>query len=514
MLLAIVVELTVMASLLLAGSGTSRFWALALLSVALSVYHRLASAFGMPCNCAGAWTINSALAAPNVTHLLLLLLQGSAGTGLAAEWWEGRGRAPGARNRRPELASPGKDRAPMAGGRPHLSAVRRWLSSCLLIAGLDRAPQALAFSYVAITAEIELTSYASRDTNGVPLVKHRSYSANCVVGTNAWRVETTFLKTASDVWYFDGTNVYERTQMTAPTEGPPILLFETVPFEQAKSLVTVRVRRSTGGLPVGNVGVNLPWLAFCSGPYLRQRDRVVPLPTTDQAIAPNAFVYADRTRVFPDPLGLPSSLLLFTSGHRAEEGLRDGRLQRTTSVLRILLAPGRKLRVADGLPTFRYQVDDATNFAGWTFPLAFQFSEDEPDRNGKWQHYAAGKGRLTSIQTTEELPSVLTPGTRATIIDFRFRQPDRLMDDLVYEVTNLATLPGTNAAWLQAKLGVARRRALRDPLVTARPLRWVVALAAGASMIVAARVLLRSRQFREASPLRPNLLNNNNKQHL
>ena len=59
--------------------------------------------------------------------------------------------------------------------------------------------------------------------------------------------------------------------------------------------------------------VNIAWLAFCSGPYLRREGRLIPLVCDEGRHTPDRYAYTDETEVFPDAFGLPRSVNLFMS---------------------------------------------------------------------------------------------------------------------------------------------------------------------------------------------------------
>src|SRR5207244_13649632 len=70
---------------------------------------------------------------------------------------------------------------------------------------------------------------------------------------------------------------------------------------------------SRDGHPLGDAAVNLGWLAFCSGTYLKRPARLVPLTLDILHHCPDRFAYSDVTIPFKDELGLPRWVDLFTS---------------------------------------------------------------------------------------------------------------------------------------------------------------------------------------------------------
>ena len=83
----------------------------------------------------------------------------------------------------------------------------------------------------------------------------------------------------------------------------------------------------------------VPWLAFCSGPFLHSDGRRVPLPIGVNPRASYSRNYSDTTSVFPDALGLPKRM---------------------------------ELRTPDNHLLCEYTVQETTNVLGWSFPMRFK----------------------------------------------------------------------------------------------------------------------------------------------
>jgi hypothetical protein len=83
------------------------------------------------------------------------------------------------------------------------------------------------------------------------------------------------------------------------------------PFERAQSNLTIRVWPSQDGHPLGDYGENLPWLAFCSGNYLKREGRLIPLPCAILRHTRDRFAYTDKTITFKDEPRLPKTVALY-----------------------------------------------------------------------------------------------------------------------------------------------------------------------------------------------------------
>jgi hypothetical protein len=269
---------------------------------------------------------------------------------------------------------------------------------CLWLVLLLSMP-ACAQRYVEIAAEIEFIHYQGSDASNVFVrtyqnlkrerqAKTETISLTCIVGTNEWRIDNDYPRDGFQKWFFDRTNL---THSFTPTQ--------------------LNVCEVRDGTPLGNFGLNLPWLAFCSGGYLKRAGRIVPLPCEDLAHCRDRFAYTDETKTFNDGFGLPRSLDLFTSRSNfiASENDFDneyfhysrygGWIQRT----------------------FHYEVTDSTNFLGWNIPLKFEFFQRgrSYEENGNW--LTRGHGRVRSIRLGAKPQTIFPPGRRVTIVDERPR---------------------------------------------------------------------------------------------
>jgi hypothetical protein len=151
--------------------------------------------------------------------------------------------------------------------------------------------------------------------------------------------------------------------------------------------------------------VNLPWLAFCSGTYLKREGRMIALPCVDLRHCPDRFAYTDVTTTFDDALGLPRSVDLFTSKSRflAAKKAWDGEHSfgdRYSEANRKTAA-----NLQEGLLVFHYAVLESTNVLGRNFPTKFEFFQTgRPyEQMGDW--FCQGIGRVKSIRPSASLPA-------------------------------------------------------------------------------------------------------------
>ncbi len=181
-------------------------------------------------------------------------------------------------NRAPKTAVEGRYR--------HFHPALLWLLVARLILFFAAPVTSVASQFVAITADFSCTlrvQYAGGhcETNEW---KHESKS---VVGTNIWCIQVNFhdhpqTENYSEIttYVFTGSYIVQHSALNA---NPKIGQKEWVK------------NRPSSGAGVGEIGQgNLSWLAFCSGPYLRRKAPVLPLPYSD-AIFPQVATTATAT---------------------------------------------------------------------------------------------------------------------------------------------------------------------------------------------------------------------------
>jgi len=329
----------------------------------------------------------------------------------------------------------------------------------LLLSLLGCSFAAQAQRYVKICAEIALTGYRTDDTDAATTAKPRIISVLCITGTNQWgieqwRIEQDWIQNGLSKWFFDGTNVYESLQATSPLpqetqalmkrlRGPAI-----VPFEIARSNLTINIWPSTDGNPLGDQGVNIPWLAFCSGTYLKRPGRLVPLPVEVLRHTRDRFAYKDKTKTFNDALGLPRRIDLYLSKSlfvRSETEFDQEYFfgdRYTESIQR------RVATLPEGARFFHFKVTESTNFLGWVFPTKFEFFQNgrKFEQNGDW--FWRGIGMIKSISSSAKPDGLFVPTMQQTVADARFREPTASMNAIIYTWSNSFAAP-TNDPFLQ-----------------------------------------------------------------
>ena len=337
---------------------------------------------------------------------------------------------------------------------------QRWLLRVRFIwavAGIGLMATAHASPCVEVRLSVVQTNFRrttlDSSTNATPArVVHR-WTARCMVDRENWLIETTFMPGLLNTYFFDGTNVLQTSQVTRQIEPP----------EELRSLVRPRLHSgstakavqsgwsfltiSPGEIPLDDLGSQLPWLAFCSGQYLRKPDRVVPLPTALARGYAATFGFKDDTVTFSDELGLPRSVRLLASAKLSKLAVKHESLVRvgkSSSEIRNAISPHATF--PDGFLKGRYQVLTHTNFGGWNIPTSFMYENFSPMRTGGVMTTLTAGAGVESIKASSEPTFTLSPTARYSVADYRFRSPAKTVDQIQYAITNGQVQPVTDPA--------------------------------------------------------------------
>jgi hypothetical protein len=224
---------------------------------------------------------------------------------------------------------------------------------------------ARAAQFVEVAARIEVINWHYQEETGLPLKNARTHSFRCVVGQDHWLIENLSRTNITEsTWLLKGMLVRQINYNYAQSSTADDTGYRsTRRYSRPASMLA-----TPDGYPGSELLVNLPWFTFCSGPYLQQTTRGVPLPTA--APGRTVFGYTNETTLFADAFGLPRRAVFYEMPRQIKG---------------------------------RYDVQQSTNVLGWNFPLAFTAEEHEPDRFGKWSRALTVNGRVTSIRAVPKL---------------------------------------------------------------------------------------------------------------
>lgn len=275
--------------------------------------------------------------------------------------------------------------------KPSKNEVAKWVATfCLGLLSIQNQ----AAEFVKISAEIETFGYRLGDTNSIAKAKPKLVNVVCIAGSNEWYIENDFSERQE--WLFDGTNVVCRSRpLSAPDTS-----------ERGNSKVMKQFWESRDGHPLGDFGVNIPWLAFCSGTYLKREGRIIPLPAAILRHCPDRFAYTDVTTTFHDEFGLPKSIDLFTSKSRFLASHADWDKEHSFGDRYSEWEKKAASNLQEGVLVFHYAVLESTNMLGRSFPTKFEFFQTgrEYEQGGNW--FCNGIGRVKSIRPSTKLPAL------------------------------------------------------------------------------------------------------------
>jgi hypothetical protein len=202
--------------------------------------------------------------------------------------------------------------------------------SCALL-GLIQSASA---QFVEVTVQIE---------EAYPRSSH-IYNSLCVFGTNNWMIDGEFTVNSKATLWCTDTNIIRREVITKKALPMDSVIFSGSPIISDPSLALgaspevgeefVRVHRAYDKRPLAGPPY-VHWLAFCSGSFLKAKGREL-MPFYPGL--GNCGPYRDTTQSFRDAPGLPQRVDIYRN---------DGKL------------------------VCSYEVQQSTNFSGWTIPLRF-----------------------------------------------------------------------------------------------------------------------------------------------
>jgi hypothetical protein len=273
-----------------------------------------------------------------------------------------------------------------------------------------------AAEFVKLAAEIQTASWIHHGTNAASTVEIKTCTIQCVVGTNTWLIKGDFQPT-KHAWWFTRSNIIAHTLLVDYPSERKEFFHQNHP-NMVIGKTYARVFDSPDGRPVPSPAlaagtafnealVRIPWLALCSGPYLKRGDKKIPLPHIDEFNF--ALDYSAKTTVFEDDLGLPRTV---------------------------------DFCMPNAQPVFQYRVLESTNVLGWTFPVQFHLAQYRQARpTGGWELDFTATGKIISIGpgSHPQLPSETTSAVGRP--RSRFRQQYRRLGE-GQEIPDLVVVEG------------------------------------------------------------------------
>ena len=361
-------------------------------------------------------------------------------------------------------------------------ALNRIFTLTLLCLSSFSGTAAQSDAYIALNLTVTQTNFRSAvDT----------WSSRCIFGKRRWLIESHFSRNAVDCYYCDGSNVYETTQIsTIPTDLPAILAQFKSPslagqtnLPRAGEPIVLKI--VPGIHPLSETGGNLPWLAYCSGSYLRMPKQLIPLPAAVVRHDPSSFAFEHQEEVFSDDLALPKRLSLVCSQNLLKNSPFDTRMLRTDGQVEMAKTRGDwGVRVIDGMLAARYTVISSTNVVGWTIPTIFTYEQFELGKD-PLVPWLVASGTATDIHVVEEPQSIVSAMQHYTAVDYRLRSREKILDNIIYPITN-GVVPAVSDPRLRALFARAEMNAAVDPTMkTSYGIYWLfLAFLAGPVIVI------------------------------
>lgn len=332
----------------------------------------------------------------------------------------------------------------------HARSIFRRTHSCIFVLLLG-IWSSVGQPYVRIQARVESITHEMGTDDQVRF--RRQFSVDCWLGTNEWAIRNNFVQGAEELWFFDGTNVLDSVCLTDEKPDPQTAAkLEQAGLKTGKPVKstpnnTLYVQQSYNGHPLGNVGVNIPWLAFCSANYLSQPERLIPIPVATLRKEVAGFAYTDKTVRFDDGYGLPKTIDLYASIALLKSSVSLPHFQGSRDTAGYL---NNRPAFQDGALKFHYVVMKETNFFDRTLPIEFSWFQNESTTDGKWCRRYSGTCTVTDI-SQGIMPDIFRTNMENMVIDYRLRLPSNTNVPLTYLATE-RKLTATNDSRLQTLL--------------------------------------------------------------
>jgi hypothetical protein len=209
-------------------------------------------------------------------------------------------------------------------------------------------------------------------------------------------------------------------------------------------------------------------VAFCSGSYLRLPGRLLPLTGAEIRHVDWSFGLQDRTQRYDDDLGLPSEVDLLASADLLQrDPLHESLLRAGRTALELRKALKLDSELPERFLCGRYQVLECTNLNGWHIPTRFTYEQylPRPDKTPMRKLFVTGA--VTSVSIVEELPSIISSGQPYSVVDYRFRAKQKLVDEIHYGISN-GVIRAVNDPILQGLYKKRLDSAPLDPVIKVR----------------------------------------------
>lgn len=305
-----------------------------------------------------------------------------------------------------------------------------------------------------------------------------AFVADCIVAGEQWFIRSEFTRNAVEYFVCDGTNVYRtfRHKKDAATSLTNATVRAQLGLSPRLTTDTGFITIIPGRHPLGDLGANLPWLAYCSGSYLENTNNLIPIPGDSIRHSPAALGYIARTERFAEAPRLPSRVELRASESLMASSARRPLLIRSKAKAATRTHPSHfAASIKDGLLQCEYRVTGTTNLNGLIIPTDFRMVQYAPSKTASLKPRMEVTGKLIALRPATSIPQwpIYSDATNYMVTDLRFRDEAKLLDAITYRTGDPDILP-TNTPALQGAFALALAAAPEDPADKAWPKSFVV----------------------------------------
>jgi hypothetical protein len=284
---------------------------------------------------------------------------------------------------------------------------------------------------------IDSTQYIQSMSSPKPREQHASIGGSITIdpASQLWMIRIPAIGNAEEIHVCDGTNVVKYTVVLHQDGALLERLAGAVPANLPKDGGPVMMVVTSGFHPADHYVVNLAWMAWCSGPFLKIPDRVIPTVVNPVREDLAAFGFSDRTQTFSDALGLPKRLELIVSHERMKTSPLSVTVGREIpNPARVEAAFTRNFRIRDGSVHARLVAENSKEVEGIALTSEFRFESFELRQDEQQVTNVVAHGRIVGEVTTGDfaLPEAVRSHQNFGVVDHRFRHERKAVDFIQY----------------------------------------------------------------------------------
>lgn len=256
--------------------------------------------------------------------------------------------------------------------------------------------------------------------------KNMQINYEVIRGTNQWLIEHDFIRNARHRWFYDGTNLYDIGIITEDISVDDKNKLETafgigVNRTSKSNMGSIYIYDGKTAIPQGEMGVNLPWMIFCSGAFSPndQNPRVIPNPLCDIQSSPEAFGHQSKITRYEDAVGMVKMLELYIDRKILWDSLKSRGFVTEKYPSMYWINHIRYYR--DGDLKFRYKCLVETNKCCLAIPISYEYTCNDYNERGQFLLKYSGFGVVTNIECVQTgMEQALFSERKYSIVDKRY----------------------------------------------------------------------------------------------